>query len=190
VRAERQTETRARIIDAAMALHTTIGPLRTSISAIARQARVQRQTVYAHFPDERSLMLACSARGRKRFPPPDLAQFERIADPRKRLAVALAALYAYFRRGVSGWQAILRDAEVSPLVREIAGKRRLGYLRSLRDVLSVGWRAPGKGRPAMRAVLALAVDFRTWETLACREGLTDAQATALVYALVITWIDR
>jgi AcrR family transcriptional regulator len=34
-RAERQAETRRRIVDAAVALHTTIGPAHTSVSAIA-----------------------------------------------------------------------------------------------------------------------------------------------------------
>ena len=62
-RAERQDETRHRIVEAAVALHTTVGPARTTVSAIAERAGVQRHTFYRHFPDERSLGLACSGRG-------------------------------------------------------------------------------------------------------------------------------
>jgi AcrR family transcriptional regulator len=188
VRAERQAETRARIIDAALALHTTVGPARTSISAIARRARVQRQTIYAHFADERSLLLACSAKGRARLPPPELAAFEGIADPRRRLRVALEQLYRYFRRGAGGWQAVLRDAEVSTLIREIATERRLQYLGALRDTLAAGWRLRDGRRRRLRAALGLAVDFRSWETLALKQGLGDRAAAALMCALVIGWV--
>src|SRR3954453_12990085 len=59
-RAERRQETRQRIVEAAVALHSELGPSRTSVSAIAERAGVQRHTVYAHFPDERELALACS----------------------------------------------------------------------------------------------------------------------------------
>jgi AcrR family transcriptional regulator len=58
-RAEQQAETRQRIVEAAVDLHS-VGPAFTTISMIAERAGVQRHTVYAHFPDERSLYLACS----------------------------------------------------------------------------------------------------------------------------------
>src|SRR5215218_8885872 len=59
-RAERQEETRRRIVEATVDLHQTVGPARSSVSAIAERAGVQRHTYYRHFPDERSLYLACS----------------------------------------------------------------------------------------------------------------------------------
>ena len=59
-RAEKQAETRRRIVEAAVELHGTLGPARTTISEIAERAGVQRHTFYAHFPDDRSLFLACS----------------------------------------------------------------------------------------------------------------------------------
>jgi AcrR family transcriptional regulator len=60
-RAERQGETRRRIVEAAVELHTTIGPARASLSAVAEQAGVQRHTLYAHFPDQYALFSACAA---------------------------------------------------------------------------------------------------------------------------------
>ena len=40
-RATTQARTRRRIVQAAVALHTTIGPVRTTVSAIAERAGVQ-----------------------------------------------------------------------------------------------------------------------------------------------------
>lgn len=179
-RAERQGQTRQRIIDAAVGLHTTIGPARTTVSAVAERAGVQRQTVYAHFPDEQSLMEACSAHVRATVPPPDVAPLRKIRDPKERLDTALAALYPYFRRTAGGWSAVLRDAEVDPLVRQLAGERRLGYLAELRDVLVTGWPVRGARRQLLLAALGLAVDFRTWESLCLKQGLDDRAALELI----------
>src|SRR3954468_8306139 len=98
VRAERQEQTRQRIIEAAVALHLERGPAQTSINAIAERADVNRVTVYRHFPDTRSLLEACSAHARRVNPPPDLAPWRAIEDPRERIDVALPQLYDYFRR--------------------------------------------------------------------------------------------
>src|SRR5919108_6216974 len=59
-RAERQQATRRRIVEAAVELHRTKGPARTTLSDIARVAGVQRPTLYRHFPDERAILAACS----------------------------------------------------------------------------------------------------------------------------------
>ena len=95
-RAERQDQTRQRIVDAAIALHTTVGPARTTISAIAERAGVQRHTVYSHFPDERTLGLACSGCHVERNPLPDVTVWRGIDDPEGRLRLGLTELYAYY----------------------------------------------------------------------------------------------
>ena len=59
-RAELEAETRRRITETAVELHGTLGPARTSISAVAERAGVRRSTVYRHFPDEEALFHACS----------------------------------------------------------------------------------------------------------------------------------
>ena len=59
-RAERQEETRRRIVEAAIELHGTLGPARTSSARSPSGPGVQRHTFYRHFPDERALGLACS----------------------------------------------------------------------------------------------------------------------------------
>jgi len=184
VRAERQAETRRRIIESAVALHLERGPAHTSINAIAERAGVNRVTVYRHFPDARTLLEACSAHARRLNPPPELGEWRAIDDPRKRIERALPQLYDYFRRTEAGWANLLRDAELTPLVKEMVEKRRLAYLREARDVLLKGWPAPRTRRPLLRAVVGLAVDFRTWQTLVRREDLDDRTAVALMVRLI------
>ena len=69
-RAERQDQTRQRIIEAAIELHQTIGPAATTVSEIAERAEVGRVTVYRHFPDEPSLARACSGQYLSATPSP------------------------------------------------------------------------------------------------------------------------
>src|SRR5512134_1449821 len=90
-RAALEEETRRRITEAAVELHGTIGPARTTVSAVADRAGVQRATVYRHFPDEESLFAACSAHWAMLNPPPDPGSWDE-PDPDRRLAVALEQL--------------------------------------------------------------------------------------------------
>src|SRR5688500_6365804 len=94
-RAEAEIETRQRITEAAVDLHGSIGPARTTISAVADRAGVQRATVYRHFPDEESLFAACSGHFAAMNPPPDLTAWQAVADPVARLEEALGDLYPY-----------------------------------------------------------------------------------------------
>ena len=182
-RAESKADTRRRIVESAVSLHLERGPAHTSINAIAERAGVNRVTIYRHFPDSRTLLEACSAHAHRVNPPPDLAPWRDIEDPAERLRTALPQLYDYFRRGEAAWANVLRDAEISPLVKEMAERRRLAFLREARDVLLAGWPAGRARRPLLRAVLALAVDFRTWQTLARGEGLDDRAAASLMVRL-------
>src|SRR5215204_2491067 len=80
-RAELEDETRRRITDAAVELHGSVGPARTTISAVAERAGVQRATVYRHFPDEEALFDACSAHWMAQHPLPDPTAWAKIEDP-------------------------------------------------------------------------------------------------------------
>src|SRR5580692_11482147 len=92
-RAESQLETRRRITESAVELHGTLGPSRTSMSAVAAHAGVRRSTLYRHFPDEAALFDACSAHWNASNPPPDLGAWRQIDSPELRLSVALEDLY-------------------------------------------------------------------------------------------------
>src|SRR3954451_15823295 len=118
-RAERQEETRRRIVDAAVELHSTLGPSRTTVQAVAEKAGVTRPTVYAHFPDERALFQACSGHVRETVPPPDPTPWRSIADADERLRPALRALYRYYERLEPLLENVQRDAAVMPVIAEM-----------------------------------------------------------------------
>src|SRR5919109_1488827 len=116
-RAELEERTRRRITESTVALHEELGPVRTSISAIAERAGVRRSTVYRHFPDEAALFAACSSHWEAANPVPDLAGWESIRDPDERLRNALGELYAYYRRTERMMENLHRDEVTTPLVR-------------------------------------------------------------------------
>jgi AcrR family transcriptional regulator len=178
-RAAQEQATRQRIIDAAIELHGTVGPARTTISAIAERAGVRRATVYRHFPDERALFLGCSGTWGERNPVPDPATWATITDPGARLETALDALYGWYERTEPMLSALLRDVEAMPLIAELQ-QGRLAYLAEIEDGLAAGWPAGGK---AARATIALALDFFTWRTLNER-GLSRGEAPAVMSSAV------
>ena len=182
-RAERMEETRRRIVEAALALHTTVGPAQTSISAIAEHAGVQRLTVYRHFPDEASLFRACSGYGLATDPPPEPAAWRRIADPEARLRTALAEQYGYFERNEAVWTTILPDAPAKPIILEVMAPF-VALQAQMRDALAAGWNVRGSRRRQVRAALALALAFHTWQALVRHEGLTNDQVIELMVRLV------
>src|SRR5262245_30208938 len=96
-RAERQDETRQRIVDAAVELHEQLGPAQTSISVIAERAGVGRPTVYRYFPDDRSLFSACTSHYLARHQPPDPAGWRQIADLEARTRFGLLETYRWYR---------------------------------------------------------------------------------------------
>jgi AcrR family transcriptional regulator len=177
-RAEQQAQTRQRIVEAAVELHSSIGPAATTISMVAERAGVQRHTFYAHFPDERSLLLACSALAQERDPLPDAQPWRAIADPGERLTVGLRAIYDRFERNASLTACVLRDAEHDPVVKEVSVLRYGPSIASYREVLGAGLNAK------QRAMLALALSFFTWRTLTRDGGLKQGAAVdAMVQAM-------
>lgn len=171
-RAEQQADTRRRIVEAAVGLHGSVGPAATTFSMVAERAGVQRHTLYAHFPDERSLLMACSGLAMERWPPPDAAPWRSIADRRERLRTGLQEIYGWYERNAELTACVMRDAEVHPLVREINMLRFGPYVAAYNDVLGE------KLNAAQRAVLTLALSFFTWRTLVRESGLKEAAAVA------------
>jgi AcrR family transcriptional regulator len=182
-RLESQQQTRLRITESAVALHGTLGPSRTSISAIAAHAGVRRSTVYRHFSDEAALFDACTAHWAAANPPPDLGTWGAIGDPDRRLRLALGELYAYYRQTEAMLDNLFRDEQTVPLVQERFGAFR-GYLVAARDTLLRGRDVRGARRRRARAALGHATAFSTWKSLVREQGLSDDDAAALMHALV------
>lgn len=169
-RAERVAETRQRIVDAAVELHTTIGPATTSLAAVAERAGVQRHTLYRHFPDRDALFAACSAHWRALHPFPDTAS---LAG----LGAALGALYGWYEDVEHDLALFRRDMEVDATVGMIMGEEER-QLAELRDALAAG---VGKRR---RAAIGHALRFETWRSLVRGEGLSHAEAVRAMLRFV------
>jgi AcrR family transcriptional regulator len=182
-RAERQQETRQRIVEAAVELHTRLGPAATTVLAIAERAGVTRPTVYAHFPDTRSLLEACSGHVRAKTPPPDSAGWRTIVDPGARLEAALRDLYAYYERLEPLLENVQRDAAVMPIVAEMNAYRGR-YLEEVRELLLEAWKTPRGTRARLRRAIGHALEFGTWQSLVRRQGARTNEAVVLMLAFV------
>jgi AcrR family transcriptional regulator len=171
-RADDVAATRQRITEAAVALHGSVGPSRTTVSAVAERAGVQRHTVYRHFPTEADLFEACSAHFWELDPTPDPASWVSLEQ-------ALDELYAYYERHEAMYSNLYRDEPLMATVREA--------FTGFRAYLDEAARALGRGRPRRKAVSAAlrhAVDFGTWRSLTRDGGLSRPQAVKLMVALV------
>src|SRR5688500_9518346 len=159
-RAELEAETRRRITESAMKLHGTVGPSRTSISAVAERAGVRRSTVYRHFPDEAALFLACSSHWAAENPVPDIEGWQSIEDPEERLRAGLDELYAFYRRTERMMDNLHRD-ETMPVVKRLFTPFR-EYLSAARETLVRGRPVRGRRRDATRAAIGHALAYTTW----------------------------
>jgi AcrR family transcriptional regulator len=182
-RAETQEETRRRIIAATVALHQEVGPAKTTISEVAKRAGVQRLTVYNNFPDEASLLGACSAHWVAQHPPPDPGAWQSIRDPVRRARAALTALYGYYRQTERMSANVLRDAETMPALRTILEQGRGAFISAVRDDLAAAWERRGPPNPGLRAALSVVLQFETWRALARGEGMNDDQAAEIAIAM-------
>jgi AcrR family transcriptional regulator len=182
-RAAAEEATRLRITESAVALHGSVGPARTSISAIAEHAGVRRSTVYRHFADEAAIFDACSAHWGAQNPPPDLTDALAIGDPAERLRTVLEAMYSYYRRNERMLGNLIRDEAVMPIVRDRFQAFR-GFLASLRDPLLAGSGLRGRARRRAEAAVGHALAFGTWQSLTREQGLGDRDAADLMTGLV------
>jgi AcrR family transcriptional regulator len=170
-RARRQAETRQRIVEATVELHTTIGSARTTISAIAERAGVERHTVYAHFPDEAALFRACSMHWRGQHPRPDVQRWLQLDVPEQRLRGVLSDLYAWYDDVESDFEVLRRDASLVPAHAESMAEGDEAT-RALADTLARGW----PRRKTVRAAIGHALEFESWRSLVRRQGLSRKQA--------------
>jgi AcrR family transcriptional regulator len=181
-RAEQVAQTHQRITQAAIELHGSVGPSRTTLSAVAERAGVERRTLYRHFPTEADLFAACSAHYFAAHPWPDLAEWRAIRDPGERLARALDELYAYYERTEPMLSNVLRDAELVEFARDAVAPLH-AYLDEATGVLVAGRRARGRRRKLLEGALRHAVAFSTWRSLQAN-GVARAEAVRLMTALV------
>jgi AcrR family transcriptional regulator len=179
-RAEAQGETRRRIVEAAIQLHSTKGPARTTFSDVAQKAGVQRATLYTHFPTERDLGMACSGLYQERNPPPDPEPWL-LLEGEERLRRGLREMYAFFERNEAMIGCVMADVPWHDLTRELFELRFGERLARIRSVLTAA--LPSRGKAAL-ATLDLALNFSTWQQLAGGGLSSSAAADAMARALL------
>ena len=182
-RAEKQEETRQRIVVATAELHQEVGPAQTTVAEIARRAGVNRVTVYNHFPEESELFAACQGHFLSGHPLPDFAKALAHEDPGDRVRAVLRELYGSYRRTEPMTAKVLRDRAALPAMDSLMEQTYDAMLTGLADTLSAGLRPRGAAARRTRAALRLALDFFTWQRLA-GEGLSDDEAAYLMAQLV------
>jgi AcrR family transcriptional regulator len=181
-RAEQMDETRLRITEAAIGLHGSVGPSRTTLSEVARRAGVERRTLYRHFPSEADLFAACSTHYFAANPWPDVDDWRAIRDPRERLERALDELYAYYERTEPMFSNVLRDAELVDFARDAVAPLD-AFLDEAAETLIAGRQARGRRRQRLRGAVRHALDFSTWRSLTAN-GIGRSDAVGLTTALV------
>ena len=178
IRAEKQEETREKIIEATVALHEELGPADTSIKAIAEKAGVQRLTVYRHFPDEISLFQACTSHWFGVHPPPNMADWAGFEKPGERSHTALLAFYRYYRCTEKMWRMAYRDLEK---IEALHGPmcQFEAYLDQVRDDLLSSWNSKQNNKILLAITLRHCLRFSTWTSLK-KESLSDKKIADLV----------
>lgn len=180
-RAELVDATRQRIVEAAVQLHGTVGPARTTIAGVAETAGVTRLTVYRHFADDAALFAACSAHWAAQQVPPDPQSWLAVDDPVERVRRALGDLYRFYRDGADMLTRVHRDRDALPA----ALQEELDSTEAqFADLLLSGFRLRGGRRSRLRAVLGHAVAFSTWQSLCGVQRADDEDAVAAMVLLV------
>jgi AcrR family transcriptional regulator len=182
-RAASTAATRDRIVDSALELHSTVGPARTTISAIAERAGVERLTVYRHFPTDDALLDAVVAEADSRRPIPTPGRDIASPDPVLRLVAALEAMHGYYRGAGPLLANRLRDASIQP-----GTDARLGPFRSRLDDLvttvAPGWTTEPARDAVVRVAIRHALAFETWRSLVDDGGLGAEEAIDVLVGLV------
>jgi len=184
IRAERQEETRLRIVDATVELHREVGPAKTTVAEIARRAGVSRLTVYQHFPEMGDLFAACQGRFIEFNPRPDLGPALALDDPDERVREVLRLLYRSYGRTAPMTEKIQRDRHAIPALNALMERTGDAQLDRTADVLAAGFRARGSRAKHVRALIRLALDFWTWKRLRS-EGLTAGDAAEIMAGVVV-----
>lgn len=171
-RAEAEEATRGRIVAAMVALHEEVGPSRTTVSAIAGRAGVERLTVYRHFPDEETMLHACSAHWSSLHRPPAVCAAGR--DPAADCRRTIQRLYVWYRENAAMLTQIAMDTPRIPLMATLMAPFA-AHLDEMAAELDGRW----PRRSARRAAtIRHALAFSTWRSLVEITG-SDRRAAAL-----------
>lgn len=178
-RADRQQQTRDRIVRATVDLHREVGPARTTVADIARRAGVQRLTVYNNFPELGDLLAACQHSFLTANPPPKIVPVGSRGDALMQLENGLADLYRWYRANAAMERNIHRDRRLVVELDELMRRNADPPLDAAARTYSERIGASPTSAKAVGSLVRLALEFTTWEVLAQR-GLADPEVAKLM----------
>jgi AcrR family transcriptional regulator len=183
-RAESVGDTRLRITEATMGLHTTIGPSRTTVAGIAEAAGVTRLTVYRHFADLDELFVACMGHWATLHPAPDPHAWQATGGLEQRARQALREVYAWYGEVGDDLTVFQRDRAWMPeSAQERARERERDRVAALVDGLASDLDPEAASR--LRAAAALVLALPTWRTLVVDHGLSVDEAVELGVRMLV-----
>lgn len=181
-RAELVDETRQRIVEAAVRLHTTVGPANTSISTVAEAAGVTRLTVYRHFSDLEVLFDACRGHWMSQHRPPDFGAWRTIPGLEDRARRGLGELYDWYGRNGDDLFPINRDRTTMPArAQETERMQSAATAGALVD----GHLPAGPRGRTLRAIAGHLVSYWTWRSLVVEQGLSTDDAVDLAVRFLV-----
>lgn len=178
-------ETRRRIVEAALALHSEKGIFGTSWQDIARRADVSVATVYKHFPSVDELVPACGELVYAITRPPSLEDAPEIfAGARSlegRLRRLISELFDFYERGAPYIETDFQERQL-PAVQEWEA-----YMRSTIEGLArEALRPVEPDERTVRAASAL-LDFSTFKSFLERD-VQKEQAADIMREVLLCWI--
>jgi AcrR family transcriptional regulator len=179
-------ETRQRIVEAALALHSEKGIFGTSWQDIAHRADVSVGTVYKHFPSLDELVPACGQLAYAILRPPSLEDAPQIfADAtslEERLGRLIEELFDFYERGAPYMETDFQERRLPAVVQweaymraTIAGLVREALVFAVPDEHMV------------QSVSAL-LDFSTFKSFVDRE-IQKEQAAKTISEVLLCWIN-
>jgi AcrR family transcriptional regulator len=186
-RAAAVKRTRDRIVAAAVKLHAAGGVRATTWDDVAAAARVDRATVYRHFPSLAELVPACARTAFEAIDIPSRAELEAgfadIGDVQGRLERVIRESCACYERGAGWLRAAHREADLIPELARVNRRIQAG-VRALVGVALEGERLTA---PA-RLTLTTLIGYPFWQNLV-DAGVPPKDAPAIITALATNVVE-
>jgi AcrR family transcriptional regulator len=178
-------ETRRRIVEAALALHSEKGIFGTSWQDIARRADVSVATVYKHFPSVDELVPACGELVYALTRPPSMEDAPEIfAGARSlegRLERLISELFDFYERGAPYIETDFQERQL-PAVQEWEAYMRATIEGLAREALH----PVGPDERTVRAASVL-LDFSTFKSFLVRD-VQKERAADIMKEVLLCWI--
>ena len=179
-------ETRRRILEATLALHSEKGIFGTSWQDIAGRADVSVGTVYKHFPSLDELVPACGELMYAITRPPSLEDAPRIFSGahslEERLGRLVAELFSFYERGAPYIETDFQERRL-PEVQEWEAHMRATIAGLVREALL----PVGPDEDTVQSASAL-LNFSTFKSFVER-GIPKERAAKTINEFLLCWID-